>query len=173
MKTCNLCKQFLPIDNFHKGNGLLNVKSRCIICCKSYKQNSKTYKKQYYIENLDKAREERRIHNRNNKDKYQDRISKYDKTHKAEKCAREAFRRAQKLKATPPWLTKEHKEEIKAMYIHSAELSELTGIIHHVDHIMPLISKVVCGLHVPWNLQVIPAEDNLKKSNKVDYGLVR
>jgi hypothetical protein len=72
----------------------------------------------------------------------------------------EANRRAAKLKAMPGWLTQEQKSQMRAIYNNCPE-----GF--HVDHIVPLQGKEVRGLHVPWNLQVLPWKLNLKKSNKV------
>ena len=69
--------------------------------------------------------------------------------------------------ATPPWITKEQKVAMRELYLSAAELTKLTGERYVVDHIIPLISPEVCGLHVPWNLRVITQEENLKKSNKL------
>jgi len=77
-----------------------------------------------------------------------------------------AFRRAARRNATPPWLTDEDRAAIAAIYAEARRISQETGIPHHVDHIVPLRGRNICGLHVPGNLQVIPANDNLSKWNK-------
>lgn len=77
-----------------------------------------------------------------------------------------ASRRSALAKRTPPWLTHEHYEQMRAFFWHAWLLREQTGEVHHVDHIVPLRGKLVSGLNVPWNLQVLPAKDNLKKSNR-------
>ena len=51
------------------------------------------------------------------------------------------------------------------MYQIAITMTKVTGEQYVVDHIWPLRSDDVCGLHVPWNLQVIPRAANLAKSN--------
>lgn len=65
--------------------------------------------------------------------------------------------------ATPAWADV---DVMRAIYRECRRLSRLTGVRHHVDHIVPLTSKQVCGLHNEFNLQVLPAADNLKKHNR-------
>ena len=69
--------------------------------------------------------------------------------------------------AAPKWLSDTQKREIRKLYLTAQELTQTTGERYVVDHIVPLISDAVCGLHVPWNLRVITQEENLKKSNKL------
>lgn len=71
--------------------------------------------------------------------------------------------RNNRREATPKWLTKEHKQEIKNTYLERNRLREETGIVYEVDHIYPIKGKSVCGLHVPWNLQVVTKSENAKK----------
>ncbi len=78
-----------------------------------------------------------------------------------------SLRRRRFRQATPKWLTAEQRMEIRLKYRLAIELSRATGIRHVVDHIVPLLGEEVCGLHVSWNLQVIPQAENLKKSNKL------
>lgn len=96
----------------------------------------------------EKARSARKIWSANNKDRL---------------AARSAARRALKLQATPRWVAE---EEFLFVYAEAQRKSIETGTDHHVDHIVPLKSKIVCGLHVPWNLQVLIGSENLSKNNR-------
>jgi hypothetical protein len=80
--------------------------------------------------------------------------------------AQSAKRRASKLKATPSWLTRAQLEEIADFYEQALLADNLTGVKHHVDHIEPLQGEDRCGLHVPWNLQVLTATENISKKNR-------
>lgn len=82
-------------------------------------------------------------------------------------CARAAARRSKARKATPGWLTTEQRREIQAIYARAREITEATSIRHEVDHIIPLQGKTVCGLHVPWNLRVLPAAENTRKGSAI------
>lgn len=77
--------------------------------------------------------------------------------------AYKAKRRAAVLKACPAWLTDEHKEQIVSIYAEARRLTELTGTPHEVDHEVPLQGKTVSGLHVPWNLRVLPKQVNNRR----------
>lgn len=87
--------------------------------------------------------------------------AKFKKTH------REASRRANKANATPKCLSDEHKKQILKIYEFAKLVEKTFGIKTHVDHIVPLKGKNVSGLHVPWNLQVLSACENLSKGNKI------
>ena len=96
---------------------------------------------------------------------------RYKKTHKVNNPdmykEMTSLRRRRFRDATPKWLTDTHKMEIRLKYRLAIELSRATGERHAVDHIVPLHGENVCGLHVPWNLQVLTQKDNLLKYNRM------
>ena len=73
-----------------------------------------------------------------------------------------------KDKRTPVWLTDIDFERIETQYKLAAILTKLWGEPWHVDHIIPLRGKMVSGLHVPSNLQVIRGIENSRKNNKFE-----
>lgn len=76
-------------------------------------------------------------------------------------------RRRKHREATPLWLSRKHKSQIRQLYQAAITNTQITGEQYVVDHIYPLRSDVVCGLHVPWNLRVVTREENLRKSNSL------
>ena len=70
------------------------------------------------------------------------------------------------MQRTPKWLSDFDLLKMQCYYQLAAMYSKESGQQWHVDHIVPLQGKTVSGLHVPWNLQVIPADENIRKSNK-------
>jgi hypothetical protein len=72
------------------------------------------------------------------------------------------------LGAIPPWLTDEHRKAMQWLYDEARRLTKETGVSHVVDHIEPLNGAHSCGLHVPWNLQVLTDTENKRKRFRED-----
>jgi hypothetical protein len=99
-----------------------------------------------------------------NRESFYATIKQWKARNKDRACANQADRQAKKLRATVAW---SDREAIERTYALAAYMTQVTGESHHVDHIVPLRGKTVCGLHVPANLRVIPATENLSKNNRV------
>jgi hypothetical protein len=74
-----------------------------------------------------------------------------------------ARRRWLKSRATPKWA---NRRVIRALYDECKRVTRETGIRHEVDHIYPILSRTICGLHVEQNLRIVTAAFNLAKSNR-------
>lgn len=119
-------------------------------------------KREAYLSDIDRQREIRKEWQRSNPEKVATRNAKWKKSN-ADKVLLSTLRRLQHIKqATPTWAD----EFFIGEAYHIAKVREkMLGGKWHVDHIVPLRGNDVCGLHVHNNLQVIPAQVNLKKSN--------
>lgn len=80
----------------------------------------------------------------------------------------QAKRKAAELQRTPAWLTEDDFWLIEEAYELAAKRTNLFKFAWHVDHVIPLQGKLVSGLHVPTNMQVIPWDENRRKSNKFE-----
>lgn len=70
----------------------------------------------------------------------------------------------QVLRSLPPW---QAVAELRAIQQRARTLTELTGVEHHICHVVPLTHPRVCGLTVPWNLEIKPGRVNLSQSNHI------
>jgi hypothetical protein len=184
-KQCIKCAEVKAADMFYKANRK-GLRSQCKACTKlsesirakanPQKQNAR--QKAWREANPEKAKVIAHRHFEKNRDVMYKRTALWRETNReyvkelsrlwaknnpSKMAAQASKRRAKLLSATPVWADF---GAIQIEYDLADWCSKATGVKYHVDHIVPLQGKNVCGLHVPNNLQVIPAMDNLKKKNK-------
>lgn len=178
-KTCTSCGVSKPLTEYHREKRASDGKrSVCKQCRKiersdwylSNREYHLEYYKKYRVGNKDKLRKQAKEHYQKNKDKYFKYRKEYYAGNKPKFRQWGAKYRASKTNSTPPWLTEEQKKQMEYFYWLAKDLQVTTGEAYHVDHIVPLQGKDVCGLHVPWNLQILPADVNLKKNNNFTEG---
>jgi hypothetical protein len=98
-----------------------------------------------------------------NKNKVAEILRRWKRRNAAHVNAENSKRKAALLRATSLWA---NQDLIRGFYVRAQQLTKETGVEHHVDHIVPLKSKLVSGLHVEFNLRVIPAIQNEAKGNR-------
>jgi hypothetical protein len=150
-RSCEVCK----IDISH-------MRASAKFCCTKHRESF------FRKNNPDKVKAYDALYRKNNPNKVKVSKALYQKTNADKHCAHQAKRRADKLRATPFWLTKVDKERIQNEYKLAALQTKITGESWHVDHIIPLKGKLVCGFHVPSNLKATRGKDNISKNNKFE-----
>lgn len=145
MKTCTKCGDSKPLTEFYKDKrGKDGRYAACRAC--HYKRCTTWWDR--------------------NRPAMREKLQKRKKRDRAKFTALQVKRYAAGMRRTPPWLTKAHLAEIEGAYHFARVMEAIAGEKYHVDHIEPLQGKDVSGLHVPWNLRVIPARENFAKGNR-------
>jgi hypothetical protein len=176
MKTCTKCNTEKELSMFHKGNNPDGHRTWCATCVSAYK-------KQNRIDNAKHLKETQRaydaiqnplrrsyFHQRyiNKKEHILAVNSAYRKENLNRHAAKETKRRAAKINRTPAWLTEDDNWMIEQAYELASLRTKMFGFNWEVDHVLPLQGKIISGLHIPINLQVIPAILNRQKNNRYE-----
>lgn len=159
-KLCTKCEKTKSIKQFYKNKRYADgYFSWCKTCKLGYQKQNPQHNKNWVKNNSDAVKAMKDKYVANNAETVKKSKSKWSKANPKKELAKCRKYQADKLNATPKWLTKEQLKEMQNIYINCPK-----G--YHVDHIVPLRGKNERGLHVPWNLQYMPAKLNQQKSNK-------
>jgi len=179
-RICNSCKASKPLSEFYKDTRAKNgVGGRCKTCDLEYQQGRKLEKHAshllWYAKNgtawNDKKREGTKEKRLRSALERASTLGVLDDKRTAAWRKNRASRMLRKVAATPTWVDATHRMKISVVYALTQQLQEATGSIYHVDHIVPLHSNLVCGLHVWWNLQPLSEKNNILKNDAFDPAL--
>jgi hypothetical protein len=132
-------------------------------CYKKNPELKKENSRRWYQQNTERHKENGRHWREQNPERNKKLKRSWNKQNHEKVNAINAKRRAAKKQAVAPWADF---EAIKQIYAEAVELTKSTGIPHEVDHIYPLQSDYMCGLHVETNLQILTKSENASKSNR-------
>ena len=173
MKRCSKCHVEKPKNAFNiRKDRTSGLQSRCRECLGAafstyHAKNSKALceKRAAYVKaNAAEIKVKQAAYHEANRDALNAYYREYAKRNPQKRQAIRVARRAKKLQAYPAWANKTY----IALFYEQARLeSARLGIEVHVDHIVPLVSSLVCGLHCEHNLQLLSASANLTKSNRL------
>lgn len=190
IKRCNTCLENKDLPSFSKDSsskdGLTYVCKVCknrsdkeyrrlnkdkvakikLNCYLNNKDHYQQYHKKRYEDNKEIIRGLQAAYYKNNKDSIRLKSKEYYEANKGRFNYWSKKYKLRKIQRTPKWLTKEDFFKMESIYELAQRLSIETSVLHHVDHIIPLKGEFVSGLHTPDNLQVLPWDENLQKSNK-------
>lgn len=136
----------------------------------SSEEQRKAAKRRHYERHKEEILNKQTVYRKIRQDKLKEYFKNYRQNNRSMIVADRAKRRIAQNRRVPKWMDEEHLFLIKEAYNLAQVRNQVFGFEWHVDHIIPLQGKLVSGLHVIDNLQVIPANQNLKKSNQYRVG---
>lgn len=169
LKKCGACDETKPLSMFNARRASLDgLCHKCRDCSRaalaSWRRNNPDGFRDWCAQNAERRAESWRRWYGSNKSRRAKSYADWAAANSHVVNAVKARRYAAKKHAAVSWA---NKNAISAVYAEAARLTRETGVRHEVDHVVPLQSPVVCGLHWEGNLQVLTKIENLKKRNKL------